>query len=100
MEILHHIFPMRLTKDPCDVFAHISPRKQRLDAETGKRKAIPPGERIEDGRSLAQWGDGGWGQLIRSGRETDGTFDQRLADALAAARRRRVAGRPTAVAGH
>lgn len=60
----------------------IEPRKMRTDATTGGRKKIPDGERIEDGRALSVWGDGGWGRLVRQGRITDGRYDDRLVDAL------------------
>ena len=52
------------------------------------RKRLPDGERIAaehrpaDGRALTRWGDGGWGKLVRSGKQ-DGRFDDRL---VAAAR--------------
>ncbi len=30
------------------------------------------------GRALAVWGDGGWGSLVRSGKQDEGRFDDRL----------------------
>jgi ATP-dependent DNA helicase RecQ len=57
----------------------ISCKKQRYDGD--KRRKIPEGERIEDGRALSIWGDAGWGQLVRTGRQRDGHFDDRLVDA-------------------
>ena len=56
----------------------IEPRKQFPD---GKR--ITAEHRLEDGRSLTRWGDGGWGRLVRTGKQQDGRFDDRL---VAAAR--------------
>ena len=56
----------------------IEPRKQ---FPHGKRIAAE--HRIEDGRALTRWGDGGWGRLVRTGKQLDGTFDDRL---VAAAR--------------
>jgi ATP-dependent DNA helicase RecQ len=51
----------------------IEPRKQFPD---GKRIALD--ERLEEGRALAVWGDGGWGRLVRSGKQQDGRFDDQL----------------------
>ena len=56
----------------------IEPRKQLPD---GKRIAAE--HRLEEGRALTRWGDGGWGRLVRSGKQQDGRFDDRL---VAAAR--------------
>lgn len=53
------------------------------------RKRFPDGKRLEDdhrfeeGRALAVWGDGGWGRMVRQGKQDDGRFDDRL---VAAAR--------------
>ena len=60
----------------------IRARKQRYDAGAGKRTNIPGDERIEEGRALAQWGDGGWGGLTRRGKLDDGAFDPQLAAAM------------------
>ena len=54
-------------------------RKQQPD---GKR--IGTDRRVEDGRALCRWGDGGWGELVRIGREVDQHFDEDLVTALAA----------------
>ena len=56
----------------------IEPRKQFPD---GKRIAAE--HRLEDGRALTRWGDGGWGRLVRSGKQQAGRLDDRL---VAAAR--------------
>ena len=58
----------------------VNARKQAYDPETGSRRNIPNEERAEDGRVLAIWGDAGWGQLVRRGRQADGRFDPRLVD--------------------
>ncbi len=60
-----------------------TPKKMYLDDETGGRKRIPAEELIEPGRVLSMWGDAGWGQLVRNGKTTAGSFDDRLVDALA-----------------
>ena len=56
----------------------IEPRKQLPD---GRR--IAPEQRLKEGSALARWGDGGWGTLVRAGKQRDGRFDDRL---VAAAR--------------
>ena len=61
----------------------IEPRKMRFDGATGGRRKIPDAERLEEGRALSVWGDGGWGRLVRQGRVVDGRYDERLVDALA-----------------
>jgi ATP-dependent DNA helicase RecQ len=59
----------------------IRPRKRGHD-ETGKQQAISADEQVEEGRALSHLGDGGWGQLVRRGRQTDGVFDPQLVDAM------------------
>ena len=44
---------------------------------------IPDDRRVEEGRALSRWGDGGWGDLVRRGKQVDGRFDDGLVDALA-----------------
>ena len=56
----------------------IEPRKQFPDS-----KRIAAEHRLEEGRALTRWGDGGWGRLVRTGKQQDGRFDDRL---VAAAR--------------
>ena len=56
----------------------IEPRKQFPDS-----KRIAAEHRIEEGRALTRWGDGGWGRLVRTGKQQDDRFDDRL---VAAAR--------------
>ena len=48
---------------------------------TGTR--IEPDHRVEPGRALCQWGDGGWGPLVRRGKYADGRFDEALVRASA-----------------
>ncbi len=33
---------------------------------------------LVEGRALSRWADGGWGNLVRSGKQNDGRFDDRL----------------------
>jgi ATP-dependent DNA helicase RecQ len=35
----------------------------------------------EEGRALCQWGDAGWGEIVRDGKYCDGRFDDELIDA-------------------
>ena len=51
----------------------IEPRKQ---CPPGKRIALD--DRLEEGRALAVWGDGGWGRLVRKGKQQDDRFDDQL----------------------
>lgn len=44
---------------------------------------IPDDRQVEEGRALARWGDGGWGDLVRRGKQVDGRFDDELVDAVA-----------------
>jgi ATP-dependent DNA helicase RecQ len=48
-----------------------------------KRQGVAVGDRVEEGRALAQWGDAGWGALVREGKQVKEEFDERLIDALA-----------------
>ncbi len=53
------------------------------------RKRIPgggninPERRLGVGRALSVWGDGGWSDLVRRGKQVDGRFDDRLVTAAA-----------------
>ena len=51
----------------------IEPRKQWPD-----RKSIPVESRLTEGRVLSRWGDGGWGTMVRKGKQADGRFRNRL----------------------
>jgi ATP-dependent DNA helicase RecQ len=57
-------------------------KKMYFDPAVGSRRKIPDAERLEDGRVLSIWGDAGWGELVRDGKQRTGTFDERLVDAL------------------
>ena len=46
-----------------------------------KKQGIPIGERNQQGRTLAHWGDSGWGPLVQQGR-SDGHFGDELVGAL------------------
>ncbi len=56
----------------------IEPRKQLPDG-----KKIAADRRLEVGRVLAIWGDGGWGNLVRAGKQDHGRFDDELVAAAA-----------------
>lgn len=56
----------------------IVPRKRWPD-----RSGIPAEEQIDEGRALCRWGDGGWSELVRRGKQIDGVFGEPLVDALA-----------------
>jgi ATP-dependent DNA helicase RecQ len=47
------------------------------------RSTIASDRMLQTGRSLAEWGDGGWGDLIRRGKHVDGRFDDHLVTAAA-----------------
>ena len=47
----------------------LTPRKQW---PRGGR--IPAGSAIEEGRALCRWGDGGWGAVVKRGKQDDGRF--------------------------
>jgi len=46
--------------------------------DPNRSSVIAPEFRIEEGRALADWGDGGWGTLVRRNKFVDGRFDERL----------------------
>jgi len=62
----------------------IESRKQLAD-----RSKIPEQRRSSAGRALSIWGDGGWGRLVREGRQAAVSFDDRLVAAAAELIRRR-----------
>ena len=53
------------------------------------RKMIPgsgriaPDRTLQVGRALSLWGDGGWSEQVRQGKQVDGRFDDRLVEASA-----------------
>lgn len=69
-----------------NVFIEIEPRK-RLDPADFPTDGFPRMLASEDllcetGRALCQWGEAGWGEIAKAGKEA-GSFDPRLADASA-----------------
>ncbi len=48
----------------------------------GWRGKIPPSLMAEEGRALCIWGDAGWGELVKRGKQIDGRFDDALVEAL------------------
>ena len=79
--------------DPADVegAAHflrgrpleIEPRRLWPVGVEAVRGAIKPAERLEDGRALCRWGDGGWARDVRHGKQVAGRFDDDLVASLA-----------------
>lgn len=55
--------------------------KPRLRWATGGN--IPAERRVSEGRCLCRWGDGGWGDQVRQGKQVDGRFSNDLVAALA-----------------
>ena len=47
-----------------------------------RKQSIPISERNQQGRTLAHWGDSGWGPMVRQGRR-EGHFADELVDAMA-----------------
>jgi ATP-dependent DNA helicase RecQ len=62
----------------------VEARKQLPD-----RKRIPVERQASPGRALSLWGDGGWGNLVRRGKQVTGRFDDRLVQASVDLIRRR-----------
>ena len=60
----------------------IEPRKQWPYEDTlptyGWRGRMDHRHRAEEGRALSIWGDAGWGQLVKHGKNVAGRFDDRL----------------------
>lgn len=63
----------------------IEPRKQWPAglSNPSLRGRIPAEVQAQEGRSLCRWGDPGWGELVRKGKQIDHRFDDRLVDASA-----------------
>jgi ATP-dependent DNA helicase RecQ len=57
-------------------FLPVEPRKKWPDSTN-----IPPDHRLEEGRVLSRWGDGGWGDEVRRCKQEDGQFGDDLLDA-------------------
>ncbi len=60
----------------------IKPRKQWMSDVVGQ-STIPPELRLQEGRSLSSYDDGGWGHLVRDAKYTGGTFSEELVAAAA-----------------
>ncbi|RRR65580.1 MAG: DEAD/DEAH box helicase, partial [Candidatus Viridilinea halotolerans] len=65
----------------------IEPRKQwpgdALLAAHGWRGNLPAKLQAAEGRALCLWGDAGWGELVRQGKQRDGRFADELVQAAA-----------------
>jgi ATP-dependent DNA helicase RecQ len=60
----------------------IEPRKQWPTGVFPKlKRTIPPELSLAPGRSLCQYGDAGWGRLVRDGKYKNGRFDEALVEA-------------------
>ena len=57
---------------------NIEPRRIRPD-----RRKIDTAHLAEMGKALCDWGDPGWGELVRGGKYRDGSFDKALVTACA-----------------
>ena len=58
----------------------IEPRRRWPVGVAAVRGTIKPAERLEDGRALCRWGDGGWARDVRQGKEVAGRFDDGLVE--------------------
>ena len=61
----------------------IESRKQWMGAVPGLPYTIPAAQRVEEGRSLSVYGDGGWGSVVRAGRRRGQAFPDELVQAAA-----------------
>ncbi len=75
---------------------------RRLDLPIQPRRRWPSGglpryavegqiakqHQAETGRALCCWGDGGWGEMVKQGKQEDGRFAEELVDAVASLARR------------
>jgi ATP-dependent DNA helicase RecQ len=59
----------------------IEPRKQWMGAVDGLPFTIPVPQRLEEGRTLSVYADGGWGSVVRSCRRGGRAFPDELVDA-------------------
>lgn len=60
-------------------YIQIAPRRKG-----GDQRNIPPEELLSEGWCLSAWRDGGYGDLVRTGKQTDGHFADELVDAMVA----------------
>jgi ATP-dependent DNA helicase RecQ len=56
----------------------IEPRRQWPRDLEGVSGNIPADSRLQDGRALSQYGDAGWGELVRQARRSGDPYDERL----------------------
>ena len=65
----------------------IDPRKQWPGGMTfeGLRGRIPAEQQLQPGRALCRWGDSGFGEMVRQGKQTDGLFSAELVTVAARA---------------
>jgi ATP-dependent DNA helicase RecQ len=59
------------------------PAREALTAYGWGSGNIALGLQAEEGRALSQWGDPGWGELVRQGKQIDNHFDDALVSAAA-----------------
>ena len=61
----------------------IEPRKQWPSGMSfeGSRGRIPAEQQLQPGRALCRWGDSGFGEMVRQGKQTDGRFCAELVTA-------------------
>lgn len=66
-------------------YLEITPRKRwmcaALEGAYGWKGNIAADLQCETGRALCAWGDGGWGRLVKSGKQDDGVFSAKLVEA-------------------
>ncbi|MEA2505215.1 MAG: ATP-dependent helicase RecQ [Actinomycetota bacterium] len=60
----------------------IEPRKQWV-ADVAGQSTIPQELRLQEGRSLSNYDDGGWGHIVRDAKYAGGTFSEELVAAAA-----------------
>ena len=58
-------------------------RGKLIEIKPRSRSGIPKNELAEKGLALCNWGDGGWGDDVRRGKQGDHYFSDELVDALA-----------------
>jgi ATP-dependent DNA helicase RecQ len=61
----------------------IEPRKRWPNGLGDPKGNIGPNVRVEEGRALSVWGDGGWGSVVRAARATGQPVSDELIDAAA-----------------
>jgi ATP-dependent DNA helicase RecQ len=59
----------------------LEPRRQWPSGLEHPRGRIPAGLQLQPGRALSNYGDGGWGSVVRQAKYRDGTFPEDLLEA-------------------